>query len=52
MTITDKIIDGKALAKTIQEEIGEDVKAFVANGGKQPNLAAVLVGKMEQVELM
>ena len=45
MTITDKIIDGKALAKTIQEEIGEDVKAFVANGGKQPNLAAVLVGQ-------
>ena len=45
MTITDsKIIDGKQLAKTIQLEIAEEVESFVGNGGKQPNLAAVLVG--------
>lgn len=38
------IIDGKALANTIKEEIAEKVQAIKAKGGKVPHLAAVLVG--------
>ncbi len=39
-----QIIDGKATAAAIKVEIAEEVKAIVAAGGKQPHLAAVLVG--------
>lgn len=39
-----KIIDGKATAAAIKTEIAEEVKTIVENGGKQPHLAAVLVG--------
>lgn len=39
-----KIIDGKATAAAIKAEIAEEVKTIVENGGKQPHLAAVLVG--------
>ncbi len=39
-----QIIDGKATAAAIKAEIAEEVKAIVAAGGKQPHLAAVLVG--------
>jgi len=38
------IIDGKATAAAIKQEIAEEVKAIIASGGKQPHLAAVLVG--------
>jgi len=38
------IIDGKATAAAIKQEIAEEVKNIIANGGKQPHLAAVLVG--------
>lgn len=38
------IIDGKATAAQIKAEIGEQVKTIMAAGGKQPHLAAVLVG--------
>lgn len=38
------IIDGKATAAQIKAEIAEQVKAIMAAGGKQPHLAAVLVG--------
>ena len=38
------LIDGKATATTIKTEIAEEVKAIVAGGGKQPHLAAILVG--------
>lgn len=38
------IIDGKATAAQIKAEIAEEVKAIIASGGKQPHLAAVLVG--------
>lgn len=38
------LIDGKATANAIKEQIAEEVKAIVAAGGKQPHLAAVLVG--------
>ncbi len=39
-----QIIDGKATATQIKQEIAEEVKAIVERGGKQPHLAAILVG--------
>ena len=39
-----QLIDGKATATAIKAEIAEEVKEIVARGGKQPHLAAVLVG--------
>ena len=38
------LIDGKATAAAIKAEIAEEVRQIVSNGGKQPHLAAVLVG--------
>ena len=40
-----QLIDGKATAAQIKEEIANEVKAMVAGGGKRPHLAAVLVGQ-------
>ncbi len=39
-----KLIDGKAVSQQIKQEIAEEVKEIVANGGKRPHLAAILVG--------
>lgn len=39
-----QIIDGKATAATIKQEIALEVKHIVEQGGKRPHLAAVLVG--------
>ena len=39
-----QLIDGKATAAAIKAEIAEEVKQIIAGGGKQPHLAAVLVG--------
>ena len=39
-----QIIDGKATAAKIKSEIAEEVSRIVAEGGKRPHLAAVLVG--------
>ena len=39
-----QLIDGKATAAAIKAEIAEEVKTMVARVGKQPHLAAVLVG--------
>lgn len=39
-----QLIDGKATATAIKAEIAEAVRLLVAGGGKQPHLAAVLVG--------
>lgn len=39
-----QLIDGKAVAAAIKEEIATEVKSIIASGGKQPHLAAVLVG--------
>ncbi|REJ95297.1 MAG: bifunctional methylenetetrahydrofolate dehydrogenase/methenyltetrahydrofolate cyclohydrolase FolD [Planctomycetota bacterium] len=39
-----QIIDGKGIARTIREEIGRDVSAFLEDTGTTPHLAAVLVG--------
>ncbi len=38
------LIDGKHLAKTIKEEIAEQVTAITSDGSRPPHLAAVLVG--------
>ena len=38
------IIDGKETARTIKQEIAEEVNKMVASGGKAPHLAAILVG--------
>lgn len=39
-----KLINGKEIADKVKLEIAEEVKELVANGGKKPHLAAVLVG--------
>ena len=39
-----QIIDGKATAATIKQEIAREVESIVASGGRRPHLAAVLVG--------
>lgn len=39
-----QLIDGKATATAIKARIAEEVRLLVAGGGKQPHLAAVLVG--------
>ncbi|MDD4533947.1 MAG: bifunctional methylenetetrahydrofolate dehydrogenase/methenyltetrahydrofolate cyclohydrolase FolD [Prevotella sp.] len=38
------IIDGKATSVIIKQQIADEVKQIMAEGGKQPHLAAVLVG--------
>lgn len=39
-----KILDGKATAEQIKEEIKEQVAQYIDNGNRPPHLAAVLVG--------
>ena len=39
-----QIIDGKAVAAAIKKEIAAEVENNIANGGKRPHLAAILVG--------
>ena len=39
-----QLIDGKATAAAIKQEIKAEVEQIVAAGGKRPHLAAVLVG--------
>lgn len=39
-----QLIDGKATAAKIKEEIAQEVEAIVSAGGKLPHLAAILVG--------
>lgn len=38
------LLNGKALAETIRKEIAAEVGEWMAGGGQQPHLAAVLVG--------
>lgn len=42
--MTARILDGKALAQTLQTELAQQVAAFRGETGVQPGLAAVLVG--------
>ena len=39
-----KIIDGKATAAAIKQEIAQEVENIISNDGKRPHLAAILVG--------
>lgn len=39
-----QLIDGKVISQEIRMEIAEEVKTIIANGGKKPHLAAILVG--------
>lgn len=39
-----QLIDGKAVATQIKREIATEVNGIIANGGKRPHLAAILVG--------
>jgi len=43
--MTAKIIDGKAIAEEIREEIKAGVEKLLAQGGPRPGLATVLVGE-------
>ena len=38
------LIDGKAIAEQVKQEIAAEVAEILAKGGKQPHLAAILVG--------
>ena len=42
--MSGRIIDGKAVAERIREEVAADVADFVARHGRAPGLATVLVG--------
>ncbi|MCC8186028.1 MAG: bifunctional methylenetetrahydrofolate dehydrogenase/methenyltetrahydrofolate cyclohydrolase FolD [Bacteroides sp.] len=39
-----ELIDGKAIAEAVKQEIAAEVAGIVARGGKRPHLAAILVG--------
>lgn len=39
-----QLIDGKTIAATIKKEIAQEVEKIIAEGGKRPHLAAILVG--------
>ena len=39
-----ELINGKELAKTIKKEIALEVQKLIADGGKKPHLAAILIG--------
>jgi methylenetetrahydrofolate dehydrogenase (NADP+)/methenyltetrahydrofolate cyclohydrolase len=43
--MTARILDGQALARTMQEEIRPEVAAFAAEHGRPPGLGIVLVGE-------
>jgi len=38
------LIDGKKIAAEIKQEIADEVKVIIKNGGKRPHLAAILIG--------
>lgn len=41
---TYRLLDGKATAAQMKQEMAEEVAQIKANGGKVPHLAAILVG--------
>ncbi len=43
--MTARVLDGQALARTMQEEIRPEVAAFAAEHGRPPGLGIVLVGE-------
>jgi methylenetetrahydrofolate dehydrogenase (NADP+)/methenyltetrahydrofolate cyclohydrolase len=43
--VSAQIIDGKAVAARVREEVARDVEAFTARTGRRPGLATILVGE-------
>jgi methylenetetrahydrofolate dehydrogenase (NADP+)/methenyltetrahydrofolate cyclohydrolase len=43
--VSAEIIDGKAIAAKVREEVARDVAAFTAGTGRRPGLATILVGE-------
>jgi methylenetetrahydrofolate dehydrogenase (NADP+)/methenyltetrahydrofolate cyclohydrolase len=43
--VTAELIDGKAIAQAVREEIRAEVETWIADGGRRPGLATVLVGE-------
>jgi methylenetetrahydrofolate dehydrogenase (NADP+) / methenyltetrahydrofolate cyclohydrolase len=43
--VSAEIIDGKAIAAKVREEVARDVEAFTARTGRKPGLATILVGE-------
>jgi len=39
-----QLLDGKLTSNTLKDEIAKEVEEILANGGKKPHLAAILVG--------
>jgi methylenetetrahydrofolate dehydrogenase (NADP+)/methenyltetrahydrofolate cyclohydrolase len=42
--VSAQVIDGKAIAQAVRDEIRVETEAWVAGGGRRPGLATVLVG--------
>ncbi|MGH2891350.1 MAG: bifunctional methylenetetrahydrofolate dehydrogenase/methenyltetrahydrofolate cyclohydrolase FolD [Solirubrobacteraceae bacterium] len=42
--MTAKLIDGKAIAQQVRAEVRDEIDAWMADGGRRPGLATVLVG--------
>jgi methylenetetrahydrofolate dehydrogenase (NADP+)/methenyltetrahydrofolate cyclohydrolase len=42
--VSAEIIDGKAIAAKVRQEVARDVEAFTARTGRRPGLATILVG--------
>src|SRR5215468_2350563 len=42
--MTARVLDGRAMARAVREEVAADLAAFRAAGGPQPRLAVVQVG--------
>jgi methylenetetrahydrofolate dehydrogenase (NADP+)/methenyltetrahydrofolate cyclohydrolase len=43
--MTATLIDGKAVSQQVRAEVREEVEAWLADGGRRPGLATVLVGE-------
>jgi methylenetetrahydrofolate dehydrogenase (NADP+)/methenyltetrahydrofolate cyclohydrolase len=43
--VAARLIDGKAVAAAVRERVRDEVASFVAEGGRAPTLATVLVGE-------
>jgi methylenetetrahydrofolate dehydrogenase (NADP+)/methenyltetrahydrofolate cyclohydrolase len=43
--MTARLIDGKAVSQQVRAEVGAEIEAWVAGGGRRPGLATVLVGE-------
>jgi 5,10-methylene-tetrahydrofolate dehydrogenase/methenyl tetrahydrofolate cyclohydrolase len=42
--VSATVIDGKAIAQQVRDEVRKEVAAWIASGARAPGLATVLVG--------